>query len=91
VAGLYHLVAGGVTSWHGYAALVFAEARNAGVQLAINQLNEVPTRAYPTPARRPANSRLNTEKFQRSFGLVLPHWESGVKRMLNELFAAAAI
>lgn len=91
VAGLYHLVASGVTTWHDYAALVFSEARKAGVELAINKLNEVPTNAYPTPARRPSNSRLNTEKFQRHFGLVLPQWESGVKRMLNELFTTTAI
>lgn len=91
VAGLYHLVASGVTTWHDYAALVFDEARKAGVELAINKLNEVPTNAYPTPARRPNNSRLNTEKFQRHFGLVLPQWESGVKRMLNELFTTTAI
>ncbi|VDZ82567.1 dTDP-4-dehydrorhamnose reductase [Kluyvera intermedia] len=91
VAGLYHLVADGVTTWYDYAALVFAEARKAGVELAINRLNEVPSSAYPTPARRPNNSRLNTEKFQSSFQLVLPHWESGVKRMLNELFSGTAI
>lgn len=91
VAGLYHLVASGVTTWHDYAALVFAEARKADIPLALNQLNKVPTIAYPTPARRPNNSRLNNEKFQCTFGLVLPNWENGVKRMLNELFAATAI
>ncbi|MGX5109962.1 dTDP-4-dehydrorhamnose reductase [Enterobacter cloacae] len=91
VAGLYHLVASGVTTWHDYAALVFSEARKADVALAIKQLNKVPTSAYPTPACRPNNSRLNNEKFQRTFGLVLPNWENGVKRMLNELFAATAI
>jgi dTDP-4-dehydrorhamnose reductase len=85
VAGLYHLVASGVTTWYDYAALVFSEARKADVALAIKQLNKVPTSAYPTPACRPNNSRLNNEKFQRTFGLVLPNWEKGVKRMLNEL------
>ncbi|GKX55007.1 NAD(P)-dependent oxidoreductase [Leminorella grimontii] len=86
VAGLYHLVASGTTTWYDYAALVFEEARQAGVELALKKLNAVPTSAYPTPARRPNNSRLNTEKFQKNFGLVLPQWEMGVKRMLNELF-----
>lgn len=86
VAGLYHLVAGGVTTWFDYAALVFDEARKAGIELAIDKLNAVPTSAYPTPARRPNNSRLNTEKFQRNFNLVLPEWDIGVKRMLTELF-----
>ncbi len=86
VAGLYHLVASGTTTWHDYAALVFAEAKTAGIELAIEKLNAVPTSAYPTPARRPTNSRLNTEKFQRQFELVLPDWQVGVKRMLAELF-----
>lgn len=91
VAGLYHLVAGGMTTWHGYAALVFAEARKAGIELTLTKLNAVPTNAYPTPAKRPANSRLNTEKFQNNFGLTLPSWEKGVKRMLEELFTTASI
>lgn len=91
VAGIYHLVAGGTTTWYDYASLVFAEARNAGIDLALTDLKAVPTSAYPTPARRPGNSRLNTEKFQRNFGLVLPLWENGVKRMLNELFTTTAI
>lgn len=91
VAGLYHLVASGVTTWHDYAALVFDEARKAGIELAITSLNAVPTSAYPTPARRPNNSRLNTDKFQQNFDLVLPAWEIGVKRMLAELFTTTAV
>ena len=67
VAGLYHLVASGTTTWYDYAALVFEEARNAGIPLALNKLNAVPTTAYPTPARRPHNSRLNTEKISAEF------------------------
>lgn len=90
VAGLYHLVASGTTTWHDYAALVFAEAKAAGIELAIEKLNAVPTSAYPTPARRPTNSRLNTEKFQRQFELVLPDWQVGVKRMLAELFTTTS-
>ena len=61
------------------------------IELEIEKLNAVPTTAYPTPARRPQNSRLNTEKFQRNFGLVLPVWDVGVKRMLTELFSAESI
>ncbi|OAT31380.1 dTDP-4-dehydrorhamnose reductase [Buttiauxella brennerae ATCC 51605] len=89
VAGLYHLVASGTTTWFDYANLVFAEAKIAGMVLAVNKINPVPTSAYPTPALRPQNSRLNTNKFQQSFGLTLPSWEIGVKRMLAELFASA--
>ncbi|CZU56589.1 dTDP-4-dehydrorhamnose reductase [Enterobacter hormaechei] len=91
VAGLYHLVASETTTWYDYAALVFEEAQKAGVELAIEKLNAVPTTAYPTPARRPHNSRLNTMKFQQNFNLVLPAWQVGVKRMLAELFTAQSI
>lgn len=91
VAGLYHLVASGTTTWFDYAALVFQQAREAGIELAIERLNAITTTAYPTPAKRPHNSRLNTDKFQRSFDLVLPSWEVGVKRMLTELFTAEMV
>lgn len=90
VAGLYHLVASGETTWYDYAALVFAEAAKADIPLAIKTLNAVGTHNYPTPARRPLNSRLDTTKFQTTFDLVLPAWERGVKRMLNEWFSATS-
>lgn len=91
VVGLYHLVASGTTTWFDYANLVFAEAKKAGLELAVNKTNPVPTSAYPTPARRPQNSRLNTQKFKNAFGLTLPEWDVGVKRMLAEIFAAAKV
>lgn len=61
VAGLYHLAASGTTTWFDYARLVFDKARDAGVELAVTQLNAVPTGAFPTPAKRPHNSRLDTK------------------------------
>ncbi len=85
VAGLYHLAASGTTTWFDYARLVFDKARDAGVELAVTQLNAVPTGAFPTPAKRPHNSRLDTKKFQRTFDLVLPDWSVGVERMLTEI------
>ncbi|MDA7417769.1 dTDP-4-dehydrorhamnose reductase [Xenophilus arseniciresistens] len=87
-AGLYHLAAGGVTSWHGYAQFVLERAQAAGVALKAGpqQVDAVPTSAFPTPARRPANSRLNTDKLSQAFGLQLPPWQSGVARMLTETF-----
>ncbi len=84
VAGLYHLIASGTTTWFDYAQLVFAKAREAGVELAVTRLNAVPTSAFPTPAKRPI-IRLDTSKFQRTFDLVLPDWTVGVKRMLTEI------
>ena len=85
-AGLYHLVAGGETSGHGYASFVLEQARAAGQELKVapGAIDPVPTSAFPTPARRPQNSRLDTSKLQSTFGLVLPHWQAGVARMLRE-------
>ena len=87
VSGLYHLVAAGETSWHGYASFVIEFARNAGVALKVTPgaIQPVPTSAFPTPAKRPFNSRLNTEKLQNTFDLQLPHWRIGVERMLTEI------
>ncbi|MDH2066381.1 dTDP-4-dehydrorhamnose reductase [Pantoea sp. GD03673] len=84
VAGLYHLIAAGETTWHAYATKVIAFAKEQGVELQVQTINAVPTSAFPTPAKRPANSRLNTEKFQQAFGLNLPDWTVGVERMLLE-------
>lgn len=84
VAGIYHLVASGETTWHAYATKVIEFARAQGVELQVQTINAVPTSAFPTPAKRPANSRLNTEKFQQAFGLNLPDWTVGVERMLLE-------
>jgi len=85
-AGLYHLVAGGETSWHGYARFVIEQAQAAGVELKAGPeaVDAVPTSAFPTPATRPHNSRLDTTRLQSTFGLTLPHWQAGVARMLRE-------
>jgi len=88
LAGVYHLVASGTTTWYDYAKLVFEEAKRSGIELSLETLNGVPTEAWPTPARRPHNSRLDTSKFQQNFALTLPDWDTGVKRMLAELFLA---
>jgi dTDP-4-dehydrorhamnose reductase len=87
VAGLYHLVAGGETSWHGYANFVIDFARQAGVPIKVmpDAIEAVPTSAFPTAATRPHNSRLSTGKLTRAFGLHLPHWQVGVTRMLTEV------
>ena len=87
LSGLYHLVAGGETSWHGYASFVLNFARRAGVTLKVSPdaIQAVPTSAFPTPAKRPLNSRLDTKKLQHSFDLNLPLWQNGVERMLTEI------
>jgi dTDP-4-dehydrorhamnose reductase len=87
VSGLYHVVAGGQTSWHGYASFVIDFARHAGVAIKVSQdaIMPVPTSAFPTPATRPNNSLLDTSKLQQTFSLTLPHWQTGVARMLTEI------
>ena len=87
LGGLYHLVAGGQTTWHGYASHVIAQARliQPGLALKVSEIAPVPTSAFPTPAQRPLNSRLATHKLQDTFGLVLSPWQQGVNRMLAEI------
>jgi dTDP-4-dehydrorhamnose reductase len=87
LAGVYHLVAAGETTWHGYASHVIAKARLIRPELAlkVNEIAAVPTASFPTPAQRPLNSRLSTFKLQQAFDLVLPPWQQGVDRMLAEI------
>ena len=84
--GIYHLVASGETSWFEYASYIFEQAKNLGVNLAIQQVNPIPTAAYPTPAKRPHNSRLNNQKIQHAFQIYLPDWKVHVQRTVVEVF-----
>ncbi len=87
LSGVYHLVASGQTTWHGYASHVVAQARHLqpDIGLKVSEIAPVPTSAFPTPAQRPLNSRLNTRKLQQAFGVVLPPWQQGVDRLLTEI------
>jgi dTDP-4-dehydrorhamnose reductase len=89
VSGTYHLVAAGETTWHGYARHVIEHARAAGQEIRVpaDAIEPVTTSAFPTPARRPANSRLDTTRLRNTFGLTLPSWQSGVDRLLAEVLA----
>ena len=86
-AGLYHCVAAGETTWNAYAKYVLSRAsiENSAIKIIANEVAPVPTSAFPTPAARPHNSRLNTAKLQTTFGLQMPHWQTGVARMLAEI------
>jgi len=86
-SGIYHVAAGGHTSWHGYARFVLETAQEAGVALKATpeSVDPIPTSGFPTPARRPHNSRLNTTLLQNTFGLYPPLWQQGVARMLAEI------
>jgi len=86
-AGIYHLVASGETSWYEYAKHVLAQAQivQPAIKIKATEVLPVPTSAFPTPARRPHNSRMSTGKLQHVFGLTPPPWQTGVNRMLAEI------
>jgi dTDP-4-dehydrorhamnose reductase len=88
-AGTYHCVAAGETNWFDYARFVIEWARANGlpIKVAADAVKPVPTSGYPTPAKRPLNSRLDTRKLRNTFDLALPHWQAGVERMLREAYS----
>lgn len=85
--GHYHLAAAGETSWYAYAQFVFEYARARGQELVVEKLNAITTAEYPTPAQRPLNSRLNTNKLQHTFKIHLPNWQVGVQHALEEILS----
>ena len=88
-SGIYHVVAGGETTWCGFARFVLEEARRLGLPLAAGpeRVRGIPTSAFPTPARRPANSRLATEKLRTALGIELPGWQDGAAPVVAALVA----
>ncbi len=85
--GLYHCAAAGETNWHLYAkhVLALASQASAAIKIKATDVAPIPTSAYPTPAQRPHNSRLDCSKLQTTFGLTLAPWQQGVSRMLTEI------
>lgn len=80
-SGLFHLACAGETSWHGFASAI-VEGRQG---LRVKAVTPITTADYPTPAQRPANSRLDTAAFRARFGLALPDWRDCLKLCLEEL------
>jgi len=91
-AGIYHLVAGGETSWHGFAQYVLELAQSMGVELRTRaeEVQAITSEDYPLPATRPRNSRLNTSKLCEIFNINLPDWHYHVQRLVNELVTKEA-
>ncbi|MGP9548101.1 dTDP-4-dehydrorhamnose reductase [Psychrobacter sp. AOP7-D1-21] len=83
--GHYHLAPTGSCSWFEYANFIFNNAKELGEVLTLEDVSAITTEQYPTPAKRPHNSRLNTQKLQTQFNLHLPHWQQGVTYVLKEL------
>ena len=91
-SGIYHLAASNATSWHGYAEYVVAAARAAGLPMRVtpDRISPIPSSAWPQAARRPANSRLDTTKLQRTFDVILPPWQEDVQEVVATLVHQAA-
>jgi dTDP-4-dehydrorhamnose reductase len=86
-SGTYHLVAAGETSWHGFAQYVVGAAQKNGevFRVAPDKIQAITTEQYPTPAKRPANSRLESKKLAKTFKLSMPSWQTHVDRMIAEI------
>jgi dTDP-4-dehydrorhamnose reductase len=84
--GIYHAVGSGETNWYGFARDVFKRAAEHGLPAA--DVTAIPASEFPTPARRPANSRLNCDRLRLMFGLELPDWRVGVKDCVARLAKA---
>ncbi|WP_454764692.1 dTDP-4-dehydrorhamnose reductase [Cupriavidus campinensis] len=88
-AGVYHLAAEGETTWHGYATMVLAAAAARGVALRADPscIEPIPATAYPLPAPRPANSRLDTSKLRDTFDIHLPDWQQCIELLLDQILS----
>tara|TARA_Y100001956_G_scaffold66743_1_gene68399 strand:- start:2575 stop:3441 length:867 start_codon:yes stop_codon:yes gene_type:complete len=84
--GLYHLAPRGETSWHGFAQEIFRQATEQGEQLAMGPDNAhpIPTSDYPTPAKRPLNSRMDLSKLEAALNIQLPDWQSQLALTMGE-------
>lgn len=84
LSGTWHLTATGETSWHGFAEAIFTEAVAAGVLARAPTVVAITTAEYPTPAKRPAYSHLDVAKLEQDFGVTLPRWQDGLKRVIAD-------
>jgi dTDP-4-dehydrorhamnose reductase len=88
--GTWHVVADGECSWHEFAMAIYGEALVAGLIQRAPKLIGIPSSEYPTKARRPAYSRLDTSKFEQEFGLAMPDWRVGLREVIGEIAEARA-
>lgn len=79
-SGVYHLSAAGATSWHGFAEAIFATAMGSHAPTVV----PIASSDYPTPAKRPANSRMSLDKLTEVFGLRMPDWQDALRLCLSE-------
>ncbi len=86
-SGIFHAASAGEVSWHGYASYLIAKARQMGfpIKVSPDAIRAVASEAFPTPAQRPRNSRLDCSKLERTFGIAPPPWQQGIDQLLNHL------
>lgn len=83
--GIFHAAGTGATTWHGFAVAIFEEAARHGAR--VPEVAPILTADWPTPARRPANSRLDCARLRNVFGAALPPWRDSLARTVDEIFA----
>jgi dTDP-4-dehydrorhamnose reductase len=88
-SGIYHYTNAGSTTWHGFAQAIVEEAVAQGFDVKTTAVEPITTADWPTPARRPAYSVLDTGKLASCLSLAIPHWRDSLKKMLKELYACA--
>lgn len=86
ISGIYHLTAGGEISWHGFAKHVIAHAQKLGMKLKVESedIEPITTDQFPRPAKRPQNSKMDTQKLQSLLDIQLPDWRFHVDRIVTE-------
>jgi dTDP-4-dehydrorhamnose reductase len=84
--GVFHFCCGGETSWYNFAIEIFEQARMCGHELAVQTVKPIATEDYPTPARRPKNSRMSCALLKDRFGLALPEWKAGLAESFPALY-----
>lgn len=83
--GVFHAAGAGATTWHGLAVATFEEAARHGAKMP--EIVPITTADWPTPAKRPANSRLDCTRLHQVFGIRLPHWRESLTRTVDTIFA----
>ncbi len=82
--GLYHLTNKGETNWYDFACEIFEKA-SGRFELVTKEIKPIPSSAYPTPAKRPLNSRMNLAKFEKTFSVTLPSWQDALDRCFRDI------
>ncbi len=85
-SGIYHLCGDGETSWYGFAQLIFTLARSRDSGIRCGRIKPIPSSNYPTPAKRPLNSRLDCSKAMENLGVGLPDWKAGLAECIEEKY-----